>query len=253
MRIAVLLWGGEHDSLYRKALRRFGHAREEVTVFSDAPENNEGELHYLRFAPIDQEDRFNLIFHNIDDNQRCAVAFPLIADRHSVLFLGDIFLHRFARATSHSALDGWGYRWILGVDCPRHADALARLAEEGIAPGALAKIVPLGSAMAVRSVAVVVKDFDSERTLGAGSEMPPVSVIPPPGKAGYERFAATLDHIIPHWLERKIVAERTIPPLEHQHRDLLQAERARVRVRLGDFDPSLSAAALECLDELFGE
>ncbi|HUX08517.1 MAG TPA: hypothetical protein VMX35_14545 [Acidobacteriota bacterium] len=253
MRIAVFIWGGEEKSLYREALRRFGRERAGAVIFSDTPDIDHGELHYLRFWAKDREERFDLLFHNVDDGARFAAAFPYIAGHHGVLFFGDIYLHRFARAMSHSALDGWGYRWILGVTCPRQADALARLAQEGIAPGVLAKMVPLGRALAVRSAAVVVKDFDVARALGAGSEMPPVSVIPPPDKKGGECFAATLERMIPHWFERMPEARRTIPPLEHPHRDLLQVERARVRVRLGDFDPALTAAALERLDELFGE
>ena len=169
-----------------------------------------------------------------------------------MLFLGDVFLHRYARAVSHSPHDGWGYRWILAVACPQQADALARLAERDLDPGALASTVPLARALAVRSAAVVVPDFRSLRLLGGGGEMPPVSVIPPPGEE-FEQFAATLSRVAPHWLARTERAEATIAPLDHPNRNLLEVERGRVRERFGEGDGPLLEKALERLDELFGE
>jgi hypothetical protein len=246
-----MLWGGEAASLYRDALRSF--AREEgCAVFSDSPRTVEGELHYLRFAQEDRSEPFDLIFHNVDDAPECAAAFPYIVRRPGVLFLGDTFLHRFARAVRHSPLDGWGYRWIVGVACPEQADALARLAADGMEAGASARTVALARAPAVRSAATVVPDFDSLRRLGGGSEMPPVSVIPPPAGEGFAAFAGTIRRVIPHWLARVEVARQTIPPLEHPHLDLPAVERERLLDRFVEEEHPLAAPLLERLDELVG-
>ena len=246
-----MLWGGESPSIYRGALKRFAADLEDANVFSDAPDEAAGELHYLRFPALDSAGRFELVLHNVDDGAEFSASFPYIARRPGVLFLGDVFLHRYARAVSHSPRDGWGYRWILGVACPEQADALARLAEHGIDPGALTTNVPLARALAVRSAAVVVPDFRSQHLLGGGSDMPPVSVIPPP-EEGFDAFASTLRRVAPHWLARTARAEETIAPLEHPNRDLLEVERGRVREHFGGGGDALLRKALERLDELFG-
>ena len=252
-----MLWGRRSPSLYREALREFAAERDEVTVFSEDPEEREGELHYLRFAEEDGKSSFDLTLHNVDDGPEFAASFPYLARCPGVIFFGDIFLHGYARATSHSALDGWGYRWIVGVACPDQADSLARLADEGYEPGALARTVPLARALAVRSAAAVVPDFNSQRLLGEGEDMPPVSVIPPPGEkelggGSQGEFPATLERMIPKWVERAVHAEWTIAPLDHPHRDLPAVERARVSGRFAEEDGHLAAKALERLEELFG-
>jgi hypothetical protein len=256
MRIAIMLWGGEEPSLFREALRHFA-LEEGCALFSDSPRESADELHYLRFAEEDRAEPFGLTFHNVDDSPRFATAFPYVVRRPGVLFLGDIFLHRFARAVSHSALDGWGYRWIIGVACPSQADSLARLAQDGIEPGALVRTVPLARALAVRSAAVVVTDFDSARRLGGGSEMPPVSVIPPPmenwNMSGLDAFSATLNRVIPHWLARVAVARRTIPPLEHPNIDLPAVERSRLLERFSKDELPLVNLLLGRLNELFAQ
>jgi len=262
VRAAVMLWGRDAASKYRQALQQLPDRMDGFTIFSDLPQQGARELHYLRFAELDGADPFDLVVHNLDDAPEFASSFPYVVRRPGVLFLGDIYMHRYARATSHSALDGWGYRWIVGAACPERADALARLAEAGIPPGALARKLPLAPALARRSAAVVVPDYDSWLLFDAEEYMPPIAVIAPPDisapegevspSSEFEAFADAFERMLPSWIERAKEAASTIPPLEHPHRDLLGLERRRVFERFDEEDRALAELVAKPLVELLG-
>ena len=262
VRTAVLLWGRDSASKYREALRRLPDRVDGLTIFSDLPRQEAGELHYLRFAELDGANPFDLVVHNLDDAPEFTSSFPYVVRRPGVLFLGDVYLHRYARAAGHSALDSWGYRWIVGAACPERADALARLAEAGIPPGALARKLPLAPALARRSAAVVVPDYRSWQLLDAEKNMPSVSVITPPGTSvldgqgssstEFEAFADAVERMLPSWIESAKDAAAAIPPLEHPHRDLLALEHRLVLERFDEEDRAMAELAAQPLDEMLG-
>lgn len=182
VKIALFLWGQgkEVHSLYSRALRRWAGGDKSVTVFSDDPNTEEGELHYLRFPQLHRLSHFNPIFYDIDDTPENAACFRYLAKWPGVIFLSDLALTRFSRATSHSPFDGWGFRWILGTASPDQADALAKLSESGFEPQQLPIQDPLSLALARRSAAVVLPDLHSAGVLSGYADVPPVSAIVPP-------------------------------------------------------------------------
>jgi hypothetical protein len=249
MRVAVMLWGGQAPSLYRESLRRLAEEAG-FAIFSDSP-RAESELFYLRFSERDGRNPFDLVIHNVDDAPEFSASFPYIVGRPGVLFLGDLFLHGYARAVSHAATDGWGYRWIVNVACPEEAETLVSLAERGIGPGALARKILLAPALAVRSAAVVVPDFDSWRKIFGMKDVPPVEVIPPAEREeGIERFQEAVERKLPKWADWARAAAENIAPLEHPYRFPLEVERQRVVERFWDEDKGLAGFVTECLAEL---
>lgn len=257
MKIAVMLWGSESPSLYRESLRELCRTVKSSCLFSDKP-LHENELHYLRFSEIDKEEPFHIVLHNVDDGSEFAASFPYISRRPGVLFLGDIFLHQYARAVSHSADDGWGYRWIVNVAYPEGAETLARLAEDAIRLGAMARYVALAPAMAVRSAAVVVPDYQCWQRLAGIKDMPPIEIIPPPSAADADHlqkpsgsFHSRVSEMLPRWAGRSKQAEVDIAPLDHPNKNLFEMEKKRMLERFDKQHEKLGEVAVEALSEFF--
>lgn len=189
MKIALFFWGqgSGRQSLYGGALRRWAAGKKDVTVFSDDPDPVKSELHYLRFPSLHSEEPFNPILYDIDDTPEHAACFRYLAKWPGVIFLSDLSLANFARATSHSPFDGWGFRWILGTASHEQANELAKLSDSGFEPEQLPLQDPLSLALARRSAAVVVPDLHSASVLSSYADVPPVSVIVPPVELNAEK------------------------------------------------------------------
>ena len=264
-RIALMLWGRGASSLYSAALCKFAIEKKYITVFSESPAINKGEFHYLHFDELDVENQFDLILYDIDDKPEFASSFPYVVQKPGILFLSNIFLHSYARAVSHSALDPWGYRWIVEQACPEHSDSLVRLAQDMEDPGALVKTVPLSPAPARRSVAVVVPDFENWRKLNTVEDMPAINIIPPPAgefaekgiesalSGSFEEFTSTVERMLTIWCEETKSVRETIAPLEHPHSNLFDVERQRILERFGEEDREIAEIAALSLSELFGD
>lgn len=248
-RVAVIVLGVGEPSPYGRMLSTWARDREETVLFTDDADATSDSYHYLRFAPMQRKQRFDLLLYDVDDTTAHAAAFPLIVKWPGILFCNDINLWRFTRAVSHEPRDVWGTNWIFNVAAPERAEMLVKLAKRDIEPGRALTTSPLAVALALRSAGVVVPLEEWERRITRTHRLPPVGVVEQ--TLSDDEFAAMIERSLPAWEERTTHMRGELAPIEHPFHDLYAVERGRAIERYEDGPEDQMNRAQEVLRELF--
>ena len=231
-------------SCYSRKLREM-EARCKFQVFSSQPDEEEDELHYLRFPCLQKKSPFQLIIYDIADRPEYSYMFHYLMKWPGVVFMDSIELASFSRAVSHSADDSWGFRWILGVVFGQRADLVSRLSRNELNIEPVTAAWPLGRAIALRSAATVVDTCKEVVRLEGHGELPPVSVFEK--ELTVDKFAEKIDKSLPLWLKRMTEAARTIEPVQHPHLDIFAVEKQRVMESVAEAEQSRAMETLELM------
>lgn len=244
-KIKIALFRLGRATAYSKKLLHLAEIHD-LQVFSSQADESKGELHCLRFSSIQRETPYDLIIYVIADTREHADGFFYMMNWPGVIFLDSIELPVFSRAVSHSARDGWGFRWILGVVLREKADLVARLSEKEFDIKKIAAAYPLGKALALRSAATVTGSYREAKLLDSSDDLPPVAIIEK--DLAVDKFLNKIDKSLPLWLQRMKDSAQTIAAVKHPHLNMFEVESGRIREK---FQGQERETALVTLQEMF--